>query len=175
MNQKHKIVTEIDCPEKWESTNDYNSHRELLWLALENTYGNVVELGSGEGSTFNIRNVCEKEKRQFSSYESNFEWAKKMGSTWVSDWDIPARVLDVWKPCDLLFIDHAPGEHRKTAIEKMKGSSNVLVVHDTEKGAEYVYGMSEILSTFKYRLDYQPIGKPHTTAVSNFIDVSTWI
>lgn len=73
-----------------------------------------------------------------------------------------------------MFIDGKPGEQRKELIEKHRNNAHVIVVHDTEPGAEYVYGMAEILSTFKYRLDYEPEGEPHTTAVSNFINVCDW-
>jgi hypothetical protein len=77
----------------------------------------------------------------------------------------------------LVFIDLAPAEKRKVILSMLeeREMSDMFVIHDTEDGAEYVYGMKEILSTFKYRLDYQPEGKPRTTAVSNFIDVTKWV
>jgi hypothetical protein len=74
----------------------------------------------------------------------------------------------------LMFIDCAPAEDRRALVSLFKNIDGVLIIHDTEPGAEYVYGLKEILSTFKYRKDYAPEGKPWTTAVSNFIDVSKW-
>ena len=82
--------------------------------------------------------------------------------------------VDISGEIGLMFIDAAPAEIRKLLISKYKDIP-VMVIHDTEPGAEYVYGMNEVLSSFKYRLDYQPEGKPHTTAVSNYINVCEWV
>jgi hypothetical protein len=75
----------------------------------------------------------------------------------------------------ILFVDSAPGEERKEVIKKYLHRADVIIAHDVEPGAEYVYGMTPILSTFKYRLDFTPEGKPHTCVVSNVIDVTQWI
>lgn len=133
--------------------------------------GLVIECGCGYGSTLLLDKYC----KRFVSYETNKEWFDKLyldvpySLLWVNDWDdVESR------ECHLLFMDCAPGEIRKHLIKKWEDNASVIVVHDTEPGAEYVYGMSEVLSSFKYRLDYQPEGKPYTTAVSNYIDVTSW-
>lgn len=165
-----KTVTNIPVPPEWESTNDWDSHKSALWLALKNTEGKVIELGSGDGSTKSMSGYCIKNERVFLSFENNLEWAKKTNANYFPD------LLNIdTKECGFIFIDCAPGEIRKDLINKWRNDAKVIVVHDTEVGAEYVYGMSEVLSTFKYRLDYQPVGKPHTTAVSNTIDVTKWV
>lgn len=162
------------------SENDWDSHRPMLYCALLNTNGAVVELGSGLGSTPLLRSYCADSNRAFYSFESNKEWAIKTGSIFVNGYIIRdgesilnemfINLMDL----GLMFIDFAPGEERKVALQQYAKMVAVLVVHDTEPGAEYVYGLKEILSTFKYRKDYAPEGKPWTTAVSNFIDVSKW-
>jgi len=75
----------------------------------------------------------------------------------------------------VLFVDCAPGEIRKDLIQKWRNKAKIIVAHDTEIGAEYVYGMADVLSSFKYRLDYQPNGKPSTTIISDFFNVMEWI
>lgn len=162
----------MTLPEEWRSTNDYDSHIELLYTSLINTSGNAVELGCGYGSTLLIREYCEKNDRKFVSLENNTEWAKKFSSHVVSE---NYHEADLFMPCGLLFIDSKPGEDRKHLIADYAHKADVIVVHDSEIGAEYVYGLSNVLNSFKFRLDYKPEGKPGTTAVSNFIDVRQWI
>lgn len=164
-----KTVTHIDCPKEWESANDWDSHRPLLWLALKNTSEDVVELGSGLGSTPLLKKYCNDSQRELVSYETNEEWARKSGSIFTDSY------FKTLGNIDLLFIDAAPAEVRKELIEYYKDMANVIVIHDTEIGAEYCYGMSNVLSKFKYRLDYQPKGNPHTAIVSNTIDLTKWL
>lgn len=164
-------ITHIEIPENWGSKNDYDSHRPLLWLAIQNISGFIAEFGSGEGSTELLKNYYSKSNfERFESYETNKEWAKKTGAKLI-----PPPYLAIHPEANLLFIDSAPGEERKYLIAKNSYSTSAIIVHDTEPGADYVYGMSEILNSFKYRLDYKPEGKPHTTIVSNFINVEEWI
>lgn len=163
-----KTVEYIDAPHDWIGTDDYSSHRPLLWLAINNVKdGAVVEFGCGEGSTKLLSLTAER----FFSFETNEKWAENYPKTKLTIDYAKVKV----SPLGILFIDSAPGEQRKDLIELHKDNADVIIVHDTEEGAEYVYHMAEILSTFKYRLNYEPIGKPHTTVVSNFIDVTTWI
>ena len=71
-------------------------------------------------------------------------------------------------------MDCAPAEIRKELIEKYANIAKVIVVHDSEESSSFCYDLIGILSTFKYRINYEPIGNPHTTIISNFIDVSQW-
>jgi len=171
-----KTVTHIDCPKEWESTNDWDSHRPLLYISLVNSSQNtVLEFGCGEGSTELILFSSKNFQRPFYSFETNPEYAEKFkefGVIYVDDYLSLENFTD---KANVVFVDAAPAEARKGIINIWKDKSDIIVVHDSEPGAEYVYGLSEILSTFKYRLDYQPEGKPHTTAVSNFIDVTKWV
>lgn len=166
-----KTITHISVPPEWEGTNDWDSHRPLLYKSICMMAGSVYEFGCGFGSTELLQRYCTG--RTFISCETNDEWAAKFKNVVVvqdySNICYPLEKLGV------LFVDCAPAEKRVQLIQYWRNRVNVIVVHDTEIGAEYVYGMSEVLSTFKYRLDYQPIGKPHTTAVSNTIDVTKWV
>lgn len=170
-----KVLTHIDCPKEWESENDWDSHRPLLWLATEIIdYGWVTEFGCGFGSTLLLYDKTRKEYRGFISYENNPEWLKQPMGRYINIVDYKT-IKPLPDKNEVIFIDCAPAEERKVLIDKYKYLASVIVVHDSEETSSYVYGMSEILSTFKYRIDYRPEGKPHTTAVSNFIDVEKWV
>lgn len=173
-HQMRAVTRHIEgVPEEWQSTNDWDSHRPLLWLAVNKCIGNVIEVGCGYGSTLLLQNYCKQNNQWFISLDNNKEWVDKFDATDYAE-DLIGCACS-YQPCAVLFIDFAPGELRGNAISEMSNDADVIVVHDTEPGAEYVYGMKEILSTFKYRLDYQPEGMPHTTAVSNTVNVCTWI
>lgn len=165
------IVHNINSP--WLIESDYDSHRPLLWLAAEKMLGSIVEFGSGFGSTPLLKEYCKQKDREFLSFETDPDWAEKFEGT---------NVIGNYKELyfdgieiGILFIDGKPGEERKDLIKLFSNSASVIVTHDTEIGAEYVYGMSSVLSEFKYRLDLSIPGMPQTTAVSNFIDVSKWV
>ena len=171
-----KTVTYIDCPNYWQSAGDYSSHRPLLFLALNNiNKGVVIEVGSGDGSTNLMERLCRELGHKFISYETNTEWGSKYPSVRIIDNYDNIKLSEGEYKASLLFIDSAPGEQRKELIAKHSNNADVIVIHDTEVGAEYVYGMNDILNTFKYRLDYKPQGEPNTTIVSNEINVCQWV
>lgn len=202
----HKVVTHIEgVPKEWQSGNDYDSHREILFTAIKNTppESEFIEFGMGEGSTPMLLKYC---SRRLLSVENNIEWRSKYTEGYQDIFSIfeidgkqyPEQALmkkgvhtvySRWQPivgylCSpnilyshnkIVFVDNAPAEIRKEIIQRIKDDVSVIIVHDTEESSDYVYRLKEILSTFKYRLDYQPEGFPHTTAVSNIIDVTKWI
>lgn len=167
-----KQVKEIETPEGWRGFDDYSSHREMLWIALSKTDGGVIELGSGVGSTALLKQYCMGHHRTFWSYDSNKEWCEKTGAKYIEDWNTDKRWL---QKVSVAFVDHSPGEHRKEAIEMLREFADVIVLHDSEPGAQGIYGITEVLTSFKYRLDFRPLGMPHTTALSDKINVEQWV
>lgn len=156
--------------------NNWNSHRPLLWAALESTNGLitnglVMEFGCGMGSTPYLFSYCFDHKREFNSYENNLDWAAKMH-------DYPVVTVQDWSEVELeniglLFIDHAPGERRKIDIARWANHAQVIVAHDTEPAADHGYQMRSELSKFKYMIDFKTDGA-WASAVSNFIDLTKW-
>lgn len=158
-------------PEYWRPTCDYDSHKPLLYLCLNYTVdGMVMEMGCGDGSTPFLEGYCGWMERTFISLETNKEWADKYPYTTLVSQYIGAFNKDIAK-ISVLFIDCAPGEIRKDLIAELANHADIIVVHDTEPGAEYVYHMAEVLASFKYRIDLHIDGAPSTTAVSNKWDV----
>lgn len=164
------VTKHIEVPKEWESNNDWDSHRPLLWLTCENIDGGLIEFGSGGGSTPLLK---ERLGSLFISFDNNEDWCKKTGAKYTQSL-LSISINGCRNNLKAVFVDAAPGEIRKELIDKWSNCP-VIIVHDTEQGADYVYGMKDILSTFKYRLDYEPEGKPRTTAVSNTINVAAWI
>jgi hypothetical protein len=161
-------------------TSNYDSHRPLLWEALEATKGLVIEMGCGYGSTPFLDEYCADEKRRFISYENNPDWYGKMkletrDMRLIKFWDeVFLTHKDVDKdPIGVLFIDHAPGERRKIDIALHANQAKIIIAHDTEPAADHGYKMRAELKKFKYMIDYETNGA-WATAVSNFIDVTQW-
>lgn len=164
MNLKDKFLT---------PSSDWDSHLPMLWLGLTLTKGRVTELGSGEGSTSLLRQYCQYESRPFFSFDSNKDWAEKTMSRFVPDWDN----VELWKePCELLFVDEAPGEHRIKAISEMVNKVDVIVIHDTEEVGAGDYGYKNIWPLFKFRLNYNRLGPgAGCSIVSNKVDVEQYV
>lgn len=152
-------------------TCDYDSHRPFLYLASIITNTPFYELGCGYGSTDILHQHCKQTDRLFFSFETNPEWHAKFADK--------VKLVNDYKELELffhgiLFIDSAPGEERKILIDKFRNQCELMIIHDTEIDAEYVYGMRDVLSKFKYRIDLKINKLPSTTMVSNFIDLNKW-
>lgn len=155
-------------------TGDYDSHRPMLWMALEHIKpGLAVEFGCGYGSTQLLHRYCQMQARNFISFETNAEYAKKFPTIVTKIGDYFWANAHNNEPVTIVFIDSAPGEQR-AALLKYWANTPVLIVHDTEPGAEHVYKIQDALNSFKYRCDLIIEGKPQTTAVSNVYDFERW-
>ena len=144
-----------------------DNHRLLLWYALKETKGNIVEFGSGWGSTEYLRKYAKDSRREFMSFDNGEEWAKKHDSTFVpnNDWgsiDVSGGVI---------LIDHAPGERRYEDIQRLKDEFDIIVMHDSEPTGAGDYRYEKIWHLFKYRADVKTNGA-WASMVSNTIDVT---
>lgn len=166
--------------------NDWCNHLPLLWLALEETQGEVLEMGCGDGSTRQLHSYC-KGKRKLYSFDTEQKWIDEFKDCQSED-HIFTRVVNHWeiaqeicpKP-SVILVDHAPGERRivdiKNYSDKIEG---IMVIHDTQPpptGADY--GFERIWGLFKYRvnLEVPKNGKDNRTwasAVSNHHNFDKW-
>lgn len=156
-------------------TNNDLNHRILLWEALELTklngpsYGEeVVEFGSGHGSTPFLRKYCSTPPRKFSSFDNNEQWARATGASLIlnNDWD-SINILE----CGVLFIDHAPGERRQFDLVKYKDTAKIIVIHDSEPTGAGDYKVRQHFNKFKYCVEVKTDGA-WVTMLSNFVDLS---
>jgi len=159
----------------------WNSYLPLLYHALENTTGDVIECGVGDGSTLKLDEYCKLAGRKLYSYESDKEWFFKFDRLqsahhrleWVGhNWQILHEAHR--QPIGLLFTDEAPGEMRKYNISMFCNLAQVIVAHDAEPSNDGGYKYSLVKPLFKYTLLHEFPGAS-TAAFSNFIDVSKWV
>src|SRR3989344_2393729 len=150
------------------------SHLPVLIKIAAITNGPILELGGGIFSTPFLHVACFASKRELVTYENDlncFDIVKQYACDFhkvgfVENWD----GISIERSWDLAFIDHAPGERRKKEIARLANLAKYVVVHDTEKRQEHVYGLEEIYPLFKYRYDFRELS-PHTSILSNFVDL----
>lgn len=158
-----------------QSVENWSNHRYLLWEALEKTNhldSPVVECGMGFGSTPFLERYCDDAKRVLYSYENNLEWFEKCQkynsrSFHITDWNI---VAEQHLTPSVLFLDEAPGEHRKEFLKLFAMRARIIVAHDTEIAADHGYQMRQHKGLFKYWKDYESVGAWASMA-SNFIEL----
>lgn len=158
-------------------TNNDLSYYPLLYMALESTTGDVLELGTGHGSTVLLHDYC-GDNRNLYSFDEKPEWLNKFVHlrtdkhyvSLITDWRTVHKILP---SAQLIFIDHAPGEDRKQMILDFKDSKGILVIHDTEPAADHGYQCRQHFPLFKYKVEVKTNGA-WATALSNEIDITTW-
>lgn len=154
-------------------TSNWDSHRPLLWAALEATKHlklPVLELGCGYGSTPFLQKYCVENELLLYSYDFDSNWAFKFHAIHVTNWDnIPWR-----KEYGVVLVDMSPGEYRRQALMKLP-NAKIIVIHDSEpKGWNLSdYQVRPLFKNFKFVLDYE-VEKPGAwaTALSNEINVT---
>lgn len=180
-----------EIPESWMPVDDFSSHRPMLYRTIMNTHHNgFFEFGTGKGSTPLLRELYNERFPQSDciSYESDYQWFEIIQQG-VAYKEYDERIstfgnhslyyepdymhVNVWRG-SIVFIDCAPGELRKYLISKHSNIAKLIIVHDTEPGAEYVYGLKDMLNSFKYRCDLIVEGCPQTTVVSNLYEFNNW-
>lgn len=149
------------------------NHRVLLWEALHliapepGMTGRVVEFGSGHGSTPFLKKICAQTQREFLSYENNKEWAALTGSTLIDNW----AALPLFY-CDVLFLDHAPGEQRQFDLVKFRDHAKIIVIHDSEPTGGGNYQVRQHFPKFKYKCEVKTEGA-WATMLSQTVDFSS--
>jgi hypothetical protein len=179
-----------EIPNEWMPVDDFSSHRPLLYRAIMNTaHSAFIEFGMGNGSTPALRELYANSfpDRELVSFENDYQWFELMLTTdyqqqfpqtafWRNHYiNYMDNILQVnlWKGC-IVFVDCAPAELRKHLISKHSSTAKLIIVHDTEPGAEYVYGLGELLNSFRFRCDLIVEGNPQTTVVSNLYNLNGW-
>lgn len=151
----------------------------LLYKALEETKGAVLELGMGHGSTPLLNEYATKNRRELYSFDYNEEWRSKFdnlinknhASYLVKDWN---EVYKNFKDASVIFIDQSPGEERKETIKAYQHTKGILVIHDTEPTGAGDYQVRPLFPLFKYKVEVQTAGA-WATALSNEIDITKWV
>jgi len=151
----------------------YFSHIPLLAMAVLNTTGPVLELGAGLGSTLMLHGLCCGLERELTTLESNKEWLERFlpfTNSWHTIKEVSSfkGLVEYRRSWGLAFVDHGIMEQREDSIKALI-ETPIIVVHDTCH--PWHYGYEPLLSTFKYRFDWQVRG-PKTSIVSQTINVA---
>lgn len=178
-----------EIPDNWMPVDFYSSHRPLIYRIINNLkHDFFIEMGIGEGSTPLLKiHYIDFPKIECVSLETDSQWFEifktreyfeLVPNCYKSDNHYLNYIenyiqWNIWGNA-ILFIDSAPGEQRKELISKHFATAKIIIVHDTEPEAEYVYNMDPILKTFRFRIDLIVEGMPQTTAVSNIYDFKNW-
>ena len=159
----------------------YSTHIPILAKCISIFGGNVLEFGTGMGSS---PLLCTMIDGELCSFESNIEWYTKMKegihenscscNLWTkpnhslhyvkpTDWDSIYDIVDWKKNWSIAFIDHAPAERRVVDIIKLKNLVDVIIYHDSEEPG---YGWRNLDGHFNsvYVFDMFPC---QTTVLSN--------
>lgn len=164
------------------------THIFTLIAAVINTDGAVLEMGCGDWSTPLLHILCSVKKRYLLSTETNKKWMETftyLATPWHEFKYLPVYQDDedlnpdpkLWDQIganqhwSVVFIDHKPALRRAIDIQRLRNNADIIVAHDTEPESNYYYNYEAVLSTFKYRY-IDDIYRPHTTIVSDSIDVS---
>jgi len=155
----------------------YSSHLPMLLEAFKRTKGDVLELGPGVFSTPILHWLCEKEKRNLVTIESDLGWLRFCRQYYQTDghkfyhvnsFRDAAKLIN--KDWGLVLVDHSPSARRVHEIRKLADKAQILVVHDANEWHERVYHLSTIYPLFKYKYLFKG-AEPHTVLLSNFVDL----
>ena len=153
----------------------YGSHLPVLISIVGMTSGPILELGIGLYSTPFLHFACLPTNRKLVSYEADSGWIRYFKDcrtsfhevNLIDDWD----KLEVDKFWDIVLVDHSPDSRRKDEVKRLANKAKYLILHDSDLENDTLYKYSEVYPLFKYRFNYT-VCKPHTTVLSNFVDLS---
>ena len=157
------------------------THIPMLLKVIPKTTGDVCEVGCGFNSTPILHWLCQG--RKLVTYESDqdyYDFAHKFQT-----YNHKIKKVDDWKDINykrhwaVVFIDHSVSRESKRQ-GKQRGddaikftNADIIIMHDTEPESFMNYRYDQVFPKFKYRLDWAEC-KPHTSVVSNVIDVTKW-
>lgn len=148
----------------------------ILARIMDISDGPVLELGMGIYSTPLLDIMCRESKRTLVSYDNDPIWFEE-NKEWESDYH-QVHLVGSYDEADIenthwsvVLVDHKPAIRRITEIKRLAWQANYILIHDSEPEANPFFRYTWIYRFFKYRYDYTKC-RPHTTVLSNFIDVT---
>ena len=130
------------------SENVYATHQPFLEAYVRATSGDVLEFGTGDGSTGLLRMLLQGTGRQLISIEDNKEWLERMISEYPPDdthkyiYISPEDGAAHWKnflatfshprPISILFIDQSPWAARLWTHSALSKHAEYTIIHDVD-------------------------------------------
>ncbi len=156
-----------------------STHFPMLMKAVQETTGPILEMGSGIFSTPLLHWLCYPTKRSLTTYECYahyLEFAKKFETEWHKTiFGKPQDQPKFNEKYSVVFIDHSPKRPRTRGDDALmfKDTTDLIVLHDAGENPYEKYGYAPIYKHFKY-VSHWTGCFPHTTVLSNTIDVTQW-
>lgn len=119
----------------------FATHQKFLEFYIKKTSGDILEFGSGFGSTQFIRDLLKNTKRKLITYENNKTWFEDMivkippnenhQYVYVKDWDDVINSIPKFN-WSIVFIDQTPWSARVTTMEHFKNYAEYIIIHDID-------------------------------------------
>jgi len=180
------------------SSSHTGTHSVPLAISCMNTTGPVLEMGCGLYSTLMLHTICEKQGRRLHTVDHTLSWLKKFmhletqshtfeylkcGSLNVTIYEFMYRLSPHWsKKIDeswdqvgngdrwgLVFLDQLPLSRRVKDIKRLRASTDVFVIHNTNMLGNWLFGFWPYLKTFPYIYIFPAF--PATVVCSDITDV----
>lgn len=155
------------------------THSVPLAITCMNTAGPVLEMGCGLYSTPLLHAICNKQVRRLHTVDHAEAWLKKFahmktrlhtfehlkcGSFNVTFYEFAYRLLPRWtKRIDdawnqvgggehwsVVFLDQLPLSRRVKDIKRLRSSTDIFVIHNTNKLGNWLSEFWPYLRSFKY-------------------------
>jgi hypothetical protein len=161
----------------------YTSHQKYLEWYVNKTSGDIIEFGTGYGSTGFILNMIKNTNRKLLSLENDKTWLDKITSIYppseqheyiyVEDWKKEIEKLDKNK-YQIVFIDQSPWEARVWTMNYFKDTAEYVIIHDVDYyplnrifGKIVGYCKYDFSEQFKEYKVYSPKSAPPTLVGTN--------
>lgn len=150
------------------------THMLTLMKAVAKTKGDVCELGAGFSSTPLLHWITLG--RNLVTYESDPDYYRFATKFRTKNHKIRAAKrdfsnVDFKRHWSVVFIDHSPKRPQTRGDDAVRfENADLIVLHDTEPESSTHYGYDQVFKKFKYHYTWD-LCKPHTSVVSNTIDV----
>jgi hypothetical protein len=158
------------------------THLPLLKAAAACTNGAILELGSGEGSTRTLHEICANTGRWLFTVENDWNWYRKLSElrcdfhrfAFVRDWSEVPLLSTGGGRWGVVLVDLSPGPARRGVVARFQGAADIIIAHDTEPAHERLYSYSDDLwDRFAYVL-HDERTECRATALSDTLDVRQW-
>lgn len=123
------------------SESAFFTYQPVLYAAVMNSTGPILELGCGEGSTPLLHQLCKEQGRELITIDNNRKWYDKYRHEYSEKWHrfifadnwlgvLTDDQLDLeW---GVVFVDQSPLEARLMSMKLFSDSAKYIVLHDCD-------------------------------------------
>lgn len=123
-------------------TDAFATHQQFLKEYIVATTGDIIEFGTGWGSTPLILDLIRGTGRRLVSVESVPDWLNTMKANFppsdqheyvfVSNWDEDIKTIKPMDRFSVCFVDSAPWSSRQLAMKYFENRSDYVIIHDAD-------------------------------------------